>query len=106
MFEYSTEAVVLDKEPIGESDALVFLYTPGYGKVVARAKSARKITSKLAASLEPANIVSARVLSYGTYQIADAVSLERGASWRSTPESLRALLHFLRSIKELAPEGE
>lgn len=106
MVEYSTEAVVLHKEPIGESDVLVSLYTPAYGKIVARAKSARKITSKLAAALEPANIISARILVHSTYQIVDAVSLNRGTAWRASPESLRALLMFLRAVHDIVPEGE
>lgn len=106
MIEYSTEAVVLDKEPIGDLDALIFLYTPEQGKIVARAKSVRKITSKLASALEPATLVSARILGIPSRQIVDAISLNRHSNWRGEAESLRELTNFLTFIKEIAAEGE
>ena len=106
MREYSTEAVVLDKESIGDLDALVSLYTPEHGKVVARAKSVRKITSKLASSLEIANIITARILESENHQIVDAFSLSRGEQWRESLDSLRELVDFLTCVKEITSEGE
>ena len=45
MLEIATEAIVLDKEDLGEYDSRVFLYTKEFGKVGAKATSLRKITS-------------------------------------------------------------
>lgn len=75
--EYFTEAVVLDKEPIGELDLRVSLYTQLMGKISVKAKSARKITSKLSQHLEPLNIVKMRIIEKNGFQVADALKVER-----------------------------
>ena len=61
MQEYVTEAVVLDAVPSAELDVRVSLFTKKFGKLVARAKSVKKITSKLAGHLEPGNVVKIRL---------------------------------------------
>ena len=73
MKEYSTEAIVLDKEPNGELDWRVFLYTPDLGKIAAKVKSGRRITSKLSPHLEPLNLVKIRLTHKGGWQVADAL---------------------------------
>ena len=65
MLELVTEAIVLDKEDVGEQDSRVFLYTKDFGKIGAKATSLRKITSKLAAHLEPLNYATVRLVSRG-----------------------------------------
>lgn len=77
MKEVVTDAVVLDTEPQGEADTKVFLYTRELGKVLARAKSVRKITSKLAAHLEPLTLVKLRLIEKNGFQIADALMADR-----------------------------
>jgi len=77
MLEFVTEAVVLDKRPIGEQDAYVTLYTKNFGKIVARAISARKITSKLNAHLEPSNLILVRLVNKKEYRITDALIAEK-----------------------------
>ena len=76
MREYFTESLVLDKEPSGESDTRVFLYTQIFGKVIAKATSSRKITSKLAGHLEPLNLVKVRLIEKNSLQIADALKFD------------------------------
>lgn len=73
MAECCTEAIVLDKEDLGEIDSRVFLFTKALGKVVAKVKSARKITSKLSPHLEPLNLVSIRLVEKNGFQAADAL---------------------------------
>lgn len=97
MIEYVTEAVVLDKEPVGETDVRVFLYTRHFGKVAAKAKSARKIISKLNSHLEPLNLVQVRLVEKNGLQVADALRFGR------LPEDQ---LRQLRLIHELTPEFE
>lgn len=98
MKEFSTQAIVLDKEDLGEADARVFLYSPDYGKIVGKIKSSKKIISKLNAHLEPFNLVTARVIDRGP-QIVDALLIEKlKPSW-----PLAKLLNF---IKEISLEGQ
>ncbi len=105
MREYVSEAVVLDKEYIGDFDALISLYTPSQGKIVARAKSVRKITSKLSSALEPANLITARILATPHDQIVDAFCLNHASNWRTSFESLREIMEFLTFFKEITVEG-
>ncbi len=49
---YRTEAVILRRQPFGEADRLLTLYTPGMGKIRALAKGVRKPTSRKAGHVE------------------------------------------------------
>lgn len=49
---YRTEAVILRRSDVGETDRLITLYTPHYGRLRVIAKGVRKPTSKLAGHLE------------------------------------------------------
>ncbi len=73
MTEYLSEAIVLDKNTSGDADVRVSLFTKKFGKLVARAKSARRIVSKLSPHLEPGNIVRARLIEKNGLQIVDAL---------------------------------
>lgn len=75
--EYLTEAVVLEKEALDELDLKITLYSQSLGKVRAKAKSARKMTSKLAGHLEPLNLVKIRLVQKNGFQIADALKFGR-----------------------------
>jgi DNA repair protein RecO (recombination protein O) len=50
---YKTEGIIIRAADMGELDRLLFVYTRGYGKISARAISARKKESKLRGLLEP-----------------------------------------------------
>lgn len=89
MKEYVTEAVVLDKEPQGESDLRVSLFTEALGKVQAKVTSGRKITSKLAPHLEPLNIVSVRLVQKSGLVVTDALKV--GTLPRESIKSLALL---------------
>jgi len=75
--EFFTEAIVLDREELGEFDSRIFLYTKILGKVAARAQSARKITSKLSAHIEPLNLVNARLVYGKNFQLVDALRFQK-----------------------------
>lgn len=110
MLEMVTEAIVLDKEALGESDSRVFLYAKDLGKVVARVTSARKITSKLSPHLEPFNYITARLASRlegvggQFYQLTDALK----ADMESAPlgQSLSALLFLKFALPVGVPDKE
>lgn len=73
MQEYLSEAVVLGVYPNGDMDLRVPLFTKKFGKLIAKAKSARKITSKLAGHLQVGNIVRVRLVEKGGLQAVDAL---------------------------------
>ncbi len=51
---YKTEGIVLKRRNFGEADRIITLFSKHYGKIVALARGVRRITSRRAASLEPA----------------------------------------------------
>lgn len=83
MLEHYTTAIVLKVSPKGEIDSIVTLYTKDFGKVIAKAKSLKKITSKLAGHLMPGNIVQIRLIEHGDgngLQVLDALSDKGGGN--------------------------
>lgn len=98
MAEYFTEALVLDKQDLGELDARVFLFTEKLGKVRAKITSARKITSKLSSHLEPLNWIKVRLVERkNDFQVADALRIGK------FPDTEIAGLEL---IKELGAENQ
>jgi len=77
MREYISEALVLVKDPAGEADCRVSVFAKDFGKLVGRAKSARKITSKLGPHLEPGNFVQVRFIEKNNLQITDVLKKSR-----------------------------
>jgi len=76
MQEYLTDAVVLNKIPNGDLDTRYVLFTRRFGKLTAKAKSARKITSKLAPHLEPGTLSAVRLIEKNGLQVVDALKKE------------------------------
>ncbi len=97
--EYFTDAIILDKEPIGESDLQITLYTKDLGRITTRAVSARKITSKLASHLEPLNLVQARLVQKNRFQVVDALC--NGALPKNSDS-----IAVLQLVKDLTAEGQ
>lgn len=108
MKEYFTEALVLDKIENKEADGMVIFYSFDLGKVSARARSVKKITSKLSAHLEPLNFVNVRLIEKNGFQVADALTVNRQPELRSDPEILAKFLRIIQFIKtttfELQPD--
>jgi recombinational DNA repair protein (RecF pathway) len=99
MLEHYTTAIVLGIEPRGEIDAAVTLYTKDFGKLTAKAKSFRKITSKLAGHLMPGNLVQVRLIEHGdgkALQVLDVLS-------EKPKGNLVDLLHFLNFLAKTTP---
>lgn len=65
---YSTPAIVLRQRKLGDADKIVTLYTANFGKVDAVAKGVRRVTSRLAGSVEP--------LSHGSFMFAHGRNLD------------------------------
>ncbi len=115
MEDLVTDALVIDKEDSGEYNSRVFLYTRELGSVAARATSARKITSKLAAHLEPLNIVQVRLnrrrgsdspRGDGNFQISDALLLCNAKEWRKSTDTTREALKLVSVLREFGFCGD
>ena len=98
MQEYLSEAVVLSAQPNGNLDTRVSLFTKRFGKLKAKAKSARKITSKLAPHLQPGNIVRVRIVEKAGLHVADALKLS------SLENSTYTLGFFDAPVSEAEPD--
>ena len=79
MQEYVTDAIVLKKDPLGDLDGRYTLFTTRFGKIIAKAKSSRKITSKLASHLEPGIVTKVRFIETKGTQLIDALKSGRVA---------------------------
>lgn len=100
MHEYVSDALVLHGEPQGDLDVRFSLFTRRFGKMIAKAKSARKITSKLSPHLTLGNIVKARIVEKGGYQLVDALKQS------ATALDLVTLASLNRLLSESGPEPE
>ncbi len=74
MIEYSTKGIVLDRNPRGEEDERVLVYTKDLGKIMARVESSKRIVSKLSPHLEVGRFVDARLVRKDSYKLVDALS--------------------------------
>src|SRR3989338_1105940 len=99
MSEYLTEGLVLCKEPSGEIDARILLYTKDLGKIWVKMKSGRKMTSKLNSHLEPLNKVIVRIVEKNGFRVVDALRFGRYS------QKLIDILNLLSKITiELEPD--
>ena len=96
MYEYLTDAVVLERQPVGDKDSRVSFFTKRYGKLVGRAKSARRITSKLSGHIEPGMVLKLRAVERRGIQIVDA--LKEG--------KVQVDIANLRFLNQLLGDGE
>jgi DNA repair protein RecO (recombination protein O) len=88
-----TDAICLRSVPWRETSKLVTVFTQEYGKLVLKAKGARRPKSKFGAALEVMTL--ARVIFYKSerhlpYTLSDTEILEDYAALRSRPPALRA----------------
>ncbi len=101
MLEHYTTAIVLDVEAKSDLDGIITLYTKSFGRIKAKAKSIKKITSKLAGHLMRGNIVSIRLIERGeggNFQVLDALS-ER------PPRVSQELIKFIGILDRVSPVG-
>jgi DNA repair protein RecO (recombination protein O) len=102
MLDLTTRAIILDKENVGEFNTRIFLYTEKLGSVVAYATATRKITSKLAAHLEPLTIVDVRLLEKRnhSFQIGDALIVVNPLNLKLFPDRALGFSKIISILKE------
>ena len=96
MQEYVTDAIILRKDPLGDLDSRYTLFTKRFGKIRGKAKSSRKITSKLAPHLEPGIVAKVRFIETKGTQLIDALKSDR----------VQLTLNDLHLINQLLPDAE
>lgn len=108
MKELFTRAWVLERTPLSEADEQVLLYTEEFGTIKARAKSIRKITSKVSSQLQPLSFSRVRLIrrngNEGRYAILDALRDDTLPRFR--PEESAHLLPIAQLIASMAYEWE
>jgi DNA repair protein RecO (recombination protein O) len=75
MKSYYITGIILSRENIGEKDRLIIFLTRERGKLKAVARGSRKISSKLAGSLEPINVVRGWIHIGKTFDIVKGVEV-------------------------------
>ena len=105
MREYITDAIVLGRQPSGESDLLVDLFTKELGRVRVKVISGRKILSKLSGNLNMLNLVEARMVEKKSFTIADAITKNTFSGLKKSQFLIGAALRGARTIRELLPPG-
>lgn len=103
MKEFLTEALVLSVDDSAEFDKTVVLYTKELGKVSAKARGARKITSKLTGHLQPLDFTRVRLIGENSFQIADALAFKK---MERSSESLAAVKFVQEMTPELQPDHD
>jgi recombinational DNA repair protein (RecF pathway) len=96
MQEFVANAIVLKKDPLRDLDGRYALFTERFGKIIGKATSSRKITSKLAPHLEPGMVSRVRYIEKTGTQIVDALKVGR----------LPISLTDLHVLADLLPEGQ
>ena len=59
---YTTQAIILKREPYRERDSRVIIYTPDKGKLESVVRGTRSIRSKLAGYVEPISLINVMVI--------------------------------------------
>ena len=75
MNEYAITAVVLEKEPSGEADSTIKLFSQEFGKLTVKTKSTRKMLSKVNGHTQPGALFAGRVVEKNTALLVDALQL-------------------------------
>ncbi len=92
MREYLSEGIILAAFPNGDLDLRLSVFTKDFGKLRAKVKSARKITSKLAGHLQPGFITKLRIIEKNGLQIVDALKIGVVGVSQAELEQLEKLL--------------
>ncbi len=98
---------MVGQKEVGECDTLLYLLTQKKGKILAKAKGLRKITSKRQGSLQTGNLVKGQIHQTGDfYTLGDLELLSTPLSFRSNLVALGIVLTMSELINKLVPEDQ
>lgn len=106
---FKTEGIIIKSADLGELDRLITVYSRGYGKILTRAISARKLESKLRGYLEPFTYSSFLLAKSKTIDIVtDIEPIDNFSHLHGNLESLAYAFYFTELIDKLvvAPERD
>ena len=104
---HKTEALVLRSTPVLEADRVVTLLSPGMGKLKARVRGARRVTSRLGGHMDVLNRVNLGLAEGRTFFVATgAEALETFAKLKGSLEQVATALYFCELVDVLVPEGQ
>jgi DNA repair protein RecO (recombination protein O) len=106
---YKSEAIVLFTMDYGESDVILTLYTPEYGKIKGIAKGARRSRRRFVGALEPPSHISMNFFCSGKsdlVRVDDAKLLDGFDSLKADIETVTYGSYFLELVNEMTGEGQ
>ena len=102
---FKTEAIVLRQRRLGEADRFLTLYTPTHGKLEAKAKGVRKITSRMAGHLQPLTRCVVQLAQGHTNEVvAGCQTIESFQALREDLHRLSRALYAAELVDRLTPE--
>ncbi len=103
---YKTQGVILRSRESRAADRLYIIYTSGYGKIAASAKSVKKATSKLAGHLEPLTLSNLHLAQSARLdKIAGSQIIKSYKSIKQDMVKLNNAFYFLEIVDKITPEG-
>lgn len=105
---FTTEGIVLKRSNLGEADKLITLFTPQYGKLILKARSLRRASSKQASSLQVFNFVKCQVIpTKGPIDIITQSQLIRDYhDWKKHLGRVTLAYQLCEAVDKLTPERE
>jgi len=104
---YTTYAVILNTNKVGEADEIVSLYTKDFGKLVAKAKSSKKVTTKQGNFFHAVGIIQCSlVLGRGGYIISGVSEKKICSKTNSDFRAMGHLISFFRTVDSLVFENQ
>jgi recombinational DNA repair protein (RecF pathway) len=101
---YDTPALVMKRWPQREANSSFLLYTRELGRILARAQSIRKVTSKLAPALQVGSLSSVSLVrGRGGWRLVGAAA-KRALLLSSSASKQIVIERFLRLLARLVPE--
>ncbi len=106
---YKSEAIVLFSLDYGESDVILTLFTPEFGKIKGIAKGARRSRRRFVGTLEPPSHISMNFFCSGKsdlVRVDDAKLLDGFNSLKADIETVSYGSYFLELVNEMTGEGQ
>lgn len=98
------QAILLRKFPINESDLLLVLFCKQNGKILAKAKGAKKLNSKFKGKLETFNIINIELYNSGrSYTLTEAKNISIGPNGQDLT-AFQNSQHVCRILNSLLPD--
>ncbi|MEX0877411.1 MAG: DNA repair protein RecO [Candidatus Spechtbacterales bacterium] len=104
---YFTDAIVLGSRPTGEADELVSCYTRDFGKMIIKARSSKKITTKQGIFLHNPSIIRFNfVISRTGYIFSGIKSIKGHPAISDNITALAYVMSFLQLCDKITYEGQ